>query len=127
VKWLAVLRLVVCLAVVLGITTGCDDGDEAYPDPSGSGILTGRWATANDGYRWSVSHEGPSVTIHSELPGFKQGPSHGKYSGMYDESSRILTVDENLGTYKLSADNNVLVHLTDDSGHPTHDGSMVRQ
>ena len=115
-KWLAVPRLAVCLAVVLGVTTGCEsDNNRGLSDPKGSGILTGLWVAVksddpDDSHvRWSISHEGSSVTIDQDIG----GPSsimtrYTKYSATYDETSRLLTMTESLAKYELSADNNTL-------------------
>jgi hypothetical protein len=138
VKLLTLPGVAVCLAVVLSITAGCErDTDDHLPDPTGSGVLTGRWAgslttdagtqwesTGED--RWSVSHEGSSVTITFWLPHSSISAGENVSSpATYDQDSRILTWGE--WKYRLSADNNTLVVASDLPYQGTHSGSMVRQ
>lgn len=133
-KWLMVLGIAVCLAVALSITTGCEgDSKDDLPEPTGSGVLTGRWdgsLTVAVGPQWerttekhwSISHEGSSVTIafifdFGSLGGEQVCIDH----AAYNHSSRILTT-ESWGKFQLSADNNVLAHYPDSGS-----GSLVRR
>ena len=126
-KWLILPRLAVCLAVVLSITTGCEyplnpHDDEDVPDPTGSGILTGWWVghwiwdspsgkIVNMEERWSVSHEGSSVTIvHVVDYGYPTREQVESVPATYDQSSRILTTQSG-DRFTLSADNNILVSM----------------
>ena len=129
-KRLSCLSFAVCLAFILGLMTGCDDSGNS--DPTGSGILTGRWS----GYyfygfgmiyihtqTWSVSHEGSTVTIDYDYD--NEADTKGTMSATYDSSSRIMTTEHG-SEFRLSADNNTLLYAPDLNGPNAH-GSMVRQ
>ena len=121
-----------CLALLLGLMTGCDDSGSSS-DPTGSGILTGRWSGSyfygfgllyrQPTETWSVSHEGSSVTIDYDYD--NEADTKGTMSASYDSSSRIMTTQGG-AEFRLSSDNNTLLYATDLNGPNAH-GSMARQ